>query len=234
MRWQYGTPPKRNANYAWIQHIIHHLAPNGIAGFVLANGSMSSNQSGEGKNRKALIASDLVDCMIALPGQLFYTTQIPVCLWFVARDKSGKPTAGHKPCRNRKGETLFIDARKLGVLIDRTHRELMDNELTRIVETYKAWRGEPKADEYKDVPGFCKSATLEEIAFHDYVLTPGRYVGADGLEEDNEMFEENMARLTKKLYAQFDESAKIEAAIRENLRRMNICATKLGSKTPSF
>ncbi|QIZ71240.1 class I SAM-dependent DNA methyltransferase [Oxynema aestuarii] len=222
VRWQYGTPPKGNANYAWIQHIIHHLAPNGMAGFVLANGSMSSNQSGEGEIRKALIASDLVDCMIALPGQLFYTTQIPACLWFVARDKSGKPTAGHKSCRNRKGETLFIDARKLGVLIDRTHRELTDEELARIAGTYQAWRGEPGADEYEDVPGFCKSATLEEIASHGYVLTPGRYVGAEELEDDDEPFEEKMERLTKKLYSQFEESAKLEAAIRENLRRLGL------------
>lgn len=222
VRWQYGTPPKGNANYAWIQHIIHHLAPNGMAGFVLANGSMSSNQSGEGEIRKALIASDLVDCMIALPGQLFYNTQIPACLWFVARDKSGKPTAGHKPCRNRKGETLFIDPRKLGELIDRTHRELTDEELARIAGTYQAWRGEPGADEYEDVPGFCKSATLEEIASHGYVLTPGRYVGAEELEDDDEPFEEKMERLTKKLDEQFEESAKLEAAIRENLKALGM------------
>ncbi len=222
VRWQYGTPSESNANYAWIQHIIHHLAPNGIAGFVLANGSMSSNQSSEGEIRKALIASDLVDCMIALPGQLFYTTQIPACLWFVARDKSGKPTAGHKSCRNRKGETLFIDARKLGALMDRTHRDLTDEELARIAGTYQAWRGEPEADDYEDVPGFCKSATLEEISSHGYVLTPGRYVGAEELEEDDEPFEEKMERLTKTLYAQFEESAKLEAAIRENLRRLGL------------
>lgn len=222
VRWQYGTPPKGNANYAWIQHIIHHLAPNGVAGFVLSNGSMSSNQSGEGEIRKALIASDLVDCMIALPGQLFYTTQIPACLWFVARDKSGKPTAGHKSCRNRKGQTLFIDTRKLGVLMDRTHRELIDEELARIAGTYQAWRGEPGADEYEDVPGFCKSATLEEIASHGYVLTPGRYVGAEELEEDDEPFEEKMERLTKTLYAQFEESARLEAAIRENLKALGM------------
>jgi len=162
---------------------------------------------------------------IALPGQLFYTTQIPACLWFLARDKSGKPTAGHQPCRNREGETLFIDARKLGVLIDRTHRELTDEEIARITGTYQAWRGEPgavgdglKPSPYADVPGFCKSATLEEIASHSYVLTPGRYVGAEELEEDDEPFEEKMARLTKTLEAQFAESAKLEAAIRENLK----------------
>ena len=222
VRWQYGTPPKGNANYGWVQHMVHHLAPNGMAGFVLANGSMSSNQSGEGEIRKALIAADLVDCMIALPGQLFYTTQIPACLWFLARDKSGKPTAGHQPCRNRQGETLFIDARKLGVLIDRTHRELTEEEIARIAGTYQAWRGEPGAEAYADVPGFCKSATLEEIASHSYVLTPGRYVGAEELEEDDEPFEEKMARLTKTLEAQFAESAKLEAAIRENLRGLGL------------
>ncbi len=221
-RWQYGTPPKGNANYAWVQHIIHHLAPNGMAGFVLANGSMSSNQSGEGDIRKALIASDLVDCMVALPGQLFYTTQIPACLWFVARDKSGKPTAGHKLCRDRKGETLFIDARKLGVLIDRTHRELTDEELARIAGTYQAWRGEPGAGKYEDVPGFCKSATLEEIASHGYVLTPGRYVGAEELEDEDEPFEEKMERLTAKLEEQFAESAILEAAIRENFKALGM------------
>jgi type I restriction enzyme M protein len=231
VRWQYGTPPRGNANYGWVQHMVHHLAPNGMAGFVLANGSMSSNQSGEGEIRKALIAADLVDCMIALPGQLFYTTQIPACLWFLARDKSGKPTAGHQPCRNREGETLFIDARKLGVLIDRTHRELTEEEIARIAGTYQAWRGEGAGlkpaltsvpSPYEDVPGFCKSATLEEIASHSYVLTPGRYVGAEELEEDDEPFEEKMARLTKMLEAQFAESAKLEAAIRENLRGLGL------------
>jgi type I restriction enzyme M protein len=222
VRWQYGTPPRGNANYGWVQHMVHHLAPNGMAGFVLANGSMSSNQSGEGEIRKALVADDRVDCMIALPGQLFYTTQIPACLWFLARDKSGKPTAGHQPCRNRQGETLFIDARKLGVLIDRTHRELTDEEIARITGTYQAWRGEPGAEAYADVPGFCKSATLVEIASHSYVLTPGRYVGAEELEEDDEPFEEKMARLTKTLEVQFAESAKLEAAIRENLRGLGL------------
>ena len=222
VRWQYGTPPKGNANYGWVQHMVHHLAPNGMAGFVLANGSMSSNQSGEGEIRKALVADDRVDCMIALPGQLFYTTQIPACLWFLVRDKSGKPTAGHEPCRDRQGETLFIDARKLGVLMDRTHRELPEGEVARIAGTYHAWRGEPGAGAYADVAGFCKSATLEEIASHSYVLTPGRYVGAEELEEDDEPFEEKMARLTKTLETQFAESAKLEAAIRENLRGLGL------------
>lgn len=210
--------------------MIHHLAPTGIAGFVLANGSMSSNQSGEGEIRKAIVEADLVDCMIALPGRLFYTTQIPACLWFITRDKSGKPPAGHKPGRNRKGKTLFIDARKMGYLVDRTHRELTEEELARIVGTYYAWRGETAVGEqalttaadYEDIPGFCKSATLEEIRTHGYVLTPGRYVGAEELEDDDEPFEEKMQRLTAKLEEQFAESAKLETAIRANLRRLGL------------
>jgi type I restriction enzyme M protein len=222
-RWAgYEVPPAGNANYAWILHMVSKLSEKGLAGFVLANGSMSTTTNGEGAIRQKMIENDLTDCMIALPGQLFYTTQIPACLWFVARDKSGKPTAGHKSCRNRKGETLFIDARKLGTLIDRRHRELTDEELARIAGTYQAWRGEPGADQYEDVPGFCKSATLEEIASHGYVLTPGRYVGAEELEDDDEPFEEKMERLTKKLDAQFEESAKLEAAIRENLKALGM------------
>jgi type I restriction enzyme M protein len=223
VRWQYGTPPRGNANYGWVQHMIHHLAPNGIAGFVLANGSMSSNQSGEGEIRRAIVEADLVDCMIALPGQLFYTTQIPACLWFVTRNKKGMVgSKGFTPLRDRRGETLFIDARKLGYLVDRTHRELTEEELARIAATYHAWRGEPEAGTYADVPGFCKSATLEEIKSHGYVLTPGRYVGAEEAEDDDEPFEEKMQRLTTKLEEQFAESAKLEAAIRENLRRLGL------------
>ena len=163
VRWKYGIPPAGNANFAWVEHIIHHLSPNGVAGYVLANGSMSSNQSGEGEIRKAIIEADLVDCMIALPGQLFYGTQIPACLWFLARNKkNGK-------FRNRSGQILFIDSRKLGYLVDRTHRELSDEEIARISGTYHAWRGEKGAGEYQDVAGFCKSATIEEIASHGYV-----------------------------------------------------------------
>jgi type I restriction enzyme M protein len=212
VRWQYGVPPKGNANFAWVQHFIHHLAPHGMAGFVLANGSMSSNQSGEGEIRKALIEADLVDCMVALPGQLFYSTQIPVCLWFLAKNKNdGKR-------RNRRRETLFIDARKLGTLIDRVHRELTDNDIRKIVSTYHAWRGDGGAEACTDIPGFCKSATTAEIAGHGHVLTPGRYVGAEAVEEDGEPFEEKMGRLVSELNAQFAESAKLEAAIRENLK----------------
>lgn len=215
VRWKYGIPPLNNANFAWVQHFIHHLSPNGIAGFVLANGSMSSNQSGEGEIRKNIIEADLVDCMIALPGQLFYTTPIPACLWFITRNKkNGK-------FRDRRGQTLFIDARKMGHLIDRTHRELSDEEITRIAQTYHAWREEKgSGGRYKDIPGFCKSATLEDIRSHGYVLTPGRYVGAEELEEDNEPFDEKMKRLTARLEEQFAEGARLETTIKANLRNL--------------
>jgi type I restriction enzyme M protein len=218
VRWEYGTPPVHNANFAWVQHMIHHLAPNGMAGFVLANGSMSAQASGEGNIRKAIVEADLVDCMVALPGQLFYTTQIPVCLWFLARNKAG--TDPCRPLRDRRGETLFIDARQMGQLTDRIHRELMSEDLSKIVNAYHAWRGEPDAGDYVDEAGFCYSAKREEICRHDYILTPGRYVGIEDAEEDAEPFEEKVARLTADLEAQFTESAKLEAAIRENLRRL--------------
>ncbi|QDU87952.1 Type I restriction enzyme EcoKI M protein [Pirellulimonas nuda] len=217
VRWQYGTPPKGNANFAWVQHFIHHLAPasargGGMAGFVLANGSMSSNQSGEGEIRRAIIEADLVDCMVALPGQLFYSTQIPVCLWFLAKNKRQAKQ------RDRRGETLFIDARKQGTLIDRVHRELTGADIERIASTYHAWRGDKGARKYADIAGFCKSATTEEIAAHGHVLTPGRYVGAEEVEDDGEPFEEKMPRLVAELHAQFAESAKLEQAIKANLR----------------
>jgi type I restriction enzyme M protein len=219
VRWQFGVPPKGNANFAWVQHFIHHLAPQGMAGFVLANGSMSSNQSGEGDIRRALIEADLVDCMVALPGQLFYSTQIPVCLWFLTKNKNdGKR-------RDRRKQTLFIDARKLGTLIDRVHRELTDADLEKITSTYHAWRGDkqalnsqPSTINYSDVAGFCKSATTAEISAHGHVLTPGRYVGAEEVEDDGDPFEEKMPRLVAELHAQFAESAKLEQAIKANLR----------------
>jgi type I restriction enzyme M protein len=238
VRWRYGAPPVGNANFAWVQHMIHHLAPNGIAGFVLANGSMSSNQSGEGDIRKNIIEADLVDCMIALPGQLFYGTQIPACLWFLARNKTGYPSPstgegkGGGVFRDRRGQTLFIDTRKMGYLVDRTHRELTDEEIARIAQTYHSWRGELKKSplptegegggegEYRDVAGFCKSATLEDIRAHGHVLTPGRYVGAEEVEDDDEPFEEKMQRLTSKLEEQFAVSAKLEKMIRENVRAL--------------
>jgi len=211
-RWKYGLPPAGNANFAWVQHFIYHLAPTGIAGFVLANGSMSSNQSGEGEIRKNIIEADLVDCMIAMPGQLFYSTQIPVCLWFVTRDKKN-----HR-FRNRRGQTLFIDARKMGTLIDRVHRDLTDEDIARISSTYHAWRGEKEAGTYTDVPGFCKSASVEDIRKNGFVLTPGRYVGAEDVVDDGEPFEEKMGRLAAKLGEQFRESERLDGEIAGNLK----------------
>ena len=210
-RWQCGVPPKGNANFAWVQHIVHHLAPKGAAGIVLANGSMSSAQSGEGEIRKNLVEANLVDCMVALPGQLFYSTQIPACLWFLARDRhDGR-------FRDRRGEVLFIDARTLGRMVDRTHRELTDEDIARIADTYHAWRGEKGAGDYADVPGFCKAASLEEVRKHGHVLTPGRYVGAAPQEEDDEPLEDKMKRLVAQLRGQQDEAAELDAAIKANL-----------------
>ncbi|HZH41896.1 MAG TPA: N-6 DNA methylase, partial [Gemmatimonadales bacterium] len=199
---------------AWVQHIIHHLAPTGLAGFVLANGSMSSNQSGEGEIRKKIVEADLVDCMVALPGQLFYSTPIPACLWFLARDK----TNGR--FRDRRGHVLFIDARKVGRMVDRTHRELADADVARIAGAYHAWRGEKDAGEYGDVPGFCKSTTMEEIRKHGHVLTPGPYVGAEKLEDDGEPFEERMKRLVAQLGEQQAEAKSLDAAIAANLKEL--------------
>ncbi len=213
-RWVYGPPPAGNANFAWVEHFIWHLAPTGLAGFVLANGSMSSNQSGEGEIRRNIIEADLVDCMIALPGQLFYSTQIPVCLWFLARSKK------NGRFRDRRGETLFIDARKMGALTDRVHRELSDADVAKIAGTYHAWRGDKDAGTYADIPGFCKAAALEDIRKHGHVLTPGRYVGAEAVEDDGEPFEEKMARLAATLRQQQGEAASLDAAITSNLREL--------------
>ena len=213
-RWVYGVPPAGNANFAWVQHFISHLAPTGLAGFVLANGSMSSNQSGEGEIRKNIIEADLVDCMVALPGQLFYSTQIPVCLWFLARHKrNGR-------FRERRGETLFIDARKMGTLVDRVHRELTDEDVAKIAGTYHAWRGDLKAANYADVPGFCKAAKLDDIRKHGHVLTPGRYVGAEAAEEDAEPFEAKMRRLTATLRQQMEDAKKLDATIAANIKEL--------------
>jgi len=213
-RWVYGTPPPGNANFAWVQHFIHHLAPTGLAGFVLANGSMSSNQSGEGEIRKNLIEADLVDCMVALPGQLFYSTQIPVCLWFLTRNKrNGR-------FRDRRGETLFIDARKLGSMVDRVHRELTDEDIAKVAGTYHAWRGDRGAGEYADVAGFCMAAKLDDIRKHGHVLTPGRYVGAEAAEDDGEPFEEKMKRLTATLRDLQAKAAELDAAIAANLKEL--------------
>ena len=208
----HGDPPPGNANYAWLQHIYAHLAPNGSAGVVLANGSMSSSQSGEGEIRRAMVEQDVIDCMVALPGQLFYSTQIPACLWFLARNKH--PGNGW---RDRRGEVLFIDARKLGQLVDRTRRELSDAEVAHIAATYHAWRGELGAGQYADLPGFCKAANLEEIRSHGHVLTPGRYVGAQEAEADEVPFAERFAALRARLEEQMAESDQRNVTIRAAL-----------------
>ena len=215
VRWKFGAPPVGNANYAWLQHIYHHLAPNGTAGVVLANGSMSSNQSGEGEIRKAMLEADAVDCMVALPGQLFYSTQIPACLWFLTRNKN--PGKG---LRDRRGQVLFIDARKLGVLVDRTRRELTDADIQKIADTYHAWRGEKDAGEYADVAGFCKSASMEDVRKHGHVLTPGRYVGAEAQEDDGEPFAEKYPRLLAELEECFGEGERLIGTVRERLARL--------------
>ena len=211
-RWKFGKPPVGNANFAWVQHFIHHLAPTGMAGFVLANGSMSSNSSGEGDIRKAIIEADLVDCMVALPGQLFYSTPIPVCLWFISRDKRNHLH------RDRRGETLFIDTRKMGHLIDRVHREIAEDDIAKIAGTYHAWRGDKSAGKYQDAAGFCKSTKRDEIRAHGHVLTPGRYVGATDVEDDGEPFEERMKSLSTKLREQFKESARLEREVASSLK----------------
>lgn len=219
-RWAgYEVPPTGNANYGWILHMISKLSDNGVAGFVLANGSMSTNTKGEGEIRKQIIENDLVDCMIALPGQLFYTTQIPVCLWFLTKNKKAAVVPGHNDSnhRNRQGETLFVDARNMGSMISRIHKELTTDDIAEIARTYHAWRGEAKDGEYNDIPGFCKAATIEDIKANDYVLTPGRYVGAAEVEDDGELFEEKMRDLTQTLYQQMAEAEKLDAVIKQNL-----------------
>lgn len=225
VRWKYGIPPAGNANFAWVQHIVHHLSPSGVAGVVLANGSMSSTQNSEGEIRRALIegvngAPGVVDCMVALPGQLFYSTQIPVCLWFLARDKSNG-VARNAKLRDRRGEILFIDARKLGHMVDRTRKEFSDADIEKITRAYHVWRGEGEAGAYADVPGFCKAATLEEIKGHGYVLTPGRYVGAQDLEDDEVPFADRLAALRSVLEEQLIKSEQMSADIRAALGRIS-------------
>ena len=219
-RWAgYETPPTGNANYGWILHMISKLSDNGVAGFVLANGSMSTNTKGEGEIRRQIIENDLVDCMIALPGQLFYTTQIPVCLWFLTKNKKAQTFSdGRKQHRNREGETLFIDARNMGSMISRIHKELTADDIADIANTYHAWRGESTKQGYGDVAGFCKSASLDDIKANDYVLTPGRYVGAAEIEDDGELFEEKMQQLTQTLFQQMAEAQELDAVIKQNLK----------------
>lgn len=218
-RWVYGTPPTGNANYAWLQHMLYHLKPSGRAGIVLANGSMSSSQNSEGEIRKAMVEADVVEVMVALPGQLFFNTQIPACLWFLAKDKRhALCTAG---C-DRSGQVLFIDARKLGTSVSRVQIELTDLDIERIASTVAAWRGEAldeggQVGEYADIPGFCRSVTLNEIAEHGHVLTPGRYVGAEEVEDDDEAFAEKMQRLTQQLGEQMQKGAELDQLIRQKL-----------------
>ena len=217
-RWVYGAPPVGNANFAWVQHFLHHLAPRGSTGFVLANGSMSSNQSGEGEIRKNIVEADLVDCIVALPGQLFRSTQIPACLWFLSKGRR----AGEYS--DREGKILFIDARAMGRMTDRTHRELTPEDIARIADTYHAWRGGEGVGEYADVPGFCKSADLEEVRRHGHVLTPGRYVAAAPQKDDGEPFEKKMTRLSAQWRRQRAEAAKLDEAIEANLRSLGFPA----------
>lgn len=226
-RWAgYPTPPTGNANYAWIMHMISKLSEHGTAGFVLANGSMSSNTSGEGDIRQKIIENDLVDCMIALPGQLFYTTTIPVCLWFISKDKKGNDEKGLLKRRDRQGETLFIDAREMGSMVDRTLKELTNDDISHITQTYHVWRGEEVKSEdvandtYQDIAGYCKSATLVEMKANDYVLTPGRYVGAAEIEDDGIPFETKMTKLSQTLYSQMGQAEELDKAIRKNLEAL--------------
>ena len=214
VRWKFGVPPINNANFAWVQHFIHHLSPSGVAGFVLSNGSTSSNTSNEGEIRKNIVETDLVDCMVALPHQLFYNTMIPACLWFVSRDKKN-----HK-FRDRRGQILFIDARNLGKLIDRRHRELSEENITKISDTYHTWRGEIKGKKYQDIAGFCKSSSLDEIRKHEWVLTPGKYVGTEDEEEDEELFEEKVIILTSELAKQMKDGKKLNEELKKNLERI--------------
>ena len=215
-RWAYGVPPQGNANFAWLQHILHHLKPTGQAGVVLANGSMSSNQSGEGEIRRKMVEADVVEVMVALPPQLFFTTQIPVCLWFLTRDKTAHG-------RDRRGEFLFIDARKLGYMKGRVLRDFAEADFAKVAGAVHRWRQDEEVaggafeGGYADVPGFCRSVGLAEVREHGFVLTPGRYVGAEAAEDDDEAFAAKMERLTAQLAEQMVKGAELDAVIREKL-----------------
>ncbi|HYG36809.1 MAG TPA: type I restriction-modification system subunit M, partial [Clostridia bacterium] len=218
-RWKYGTPPQGNANFAWLQHMLHHLAPTGSMALLLANGSMSSNSGGEGEIRRALVEADLVECMVALPGQLFTNTQIPACIWFLTKKKAGGTSAASPKSRlrDRTGQILFIDARKIGYMVDRVLRDFTAEDIEKIAWTFHRWK---RGDGYRDVPGFCKSADLKLVAEHGHVLTPGRYVGAEEVEDDGEPFEKKMSRLVAELNEQFTESVKLERAIKANFKKL--------------
>ncbi|MGI0499428.1 N-6 DNA methylase [Limnospira platensis] len=211
-RWKYGVPPVGNANFAWVQHFLYHLAPTGAAGFVLSNGSLSSNTSGEGEIRRALVEADLVDCIVMLPTQLFYNTGIPACLWFLSRYKNGNKN------RNRKGEVLFIDASELGYMVNRRNRTFSEEDIQRISDTYHEWKRD--GGSYQDIKGFCKSATLADIEKHNFVLTPGRYVGIPDEEDDGVPFEEKMAALTAELAAQMKEAEALDKEIKVQLAKV--------------
>jgi type I restriction enzyme M protein len=198
-RWKYGVPPAGNANYAWIQHMLHHLSPTGTMATVLANGSLSTKTSGEGEIRKNLVEADLVECIVAMPDKLFFTTGIPVSIWFLTKDKSARPVKTERQQRDRKGEILFIDARQMGSMATRTVRELSDDDIARIAETYNAWRGAPDVGPYEDIRGFCASLTLEGIRAHEHALTPGRYVGSEDADLDSEPIDQKIERLQQSI-----------------------------------
>jgi type I restriction enzyme M protein len=218
-RWKHGVPPAGNANYAWLQHFATKLSPRGVAGIVLANGSLSSQQSGEGTIRRRMLEADLVECIVALPGQLFYSTGIPVSLWFLNRDKT---PGGARAWRDRRGEVLFIDARNLGVMVDRTHRDLTDDDIDLIARTYHAWRGERVQSRYSDVPAFCASINLDQIAENRYVLTPGRYVGAAQRDDEEELLDERLKRLCFELSEAFEKSDAAQRRVREALGLLRV------------
>jgi type I restriction enzyme M protein len=240
-RWEHGDPPKGNANFGWLQHMLYHLAPKGSMALLLANGSMSSNTKGEGEIRETIVKADLVECMVALPGQLFTNTQIPACIWFLTKTKK-KRGRGAAAFRDRPGEVLFIDARKLGYMVDRVLRAFTDEDTEKIVSTFHAWKRGPISSPrplggegqgegevgYSDIPGFCKSASLDDIAEHGYVLTPGRYVGAEEVEDDGVPFAEKMEGLTRELATQFHESEKLQSAIRDNMQKLGFALPEVG------
>ncbi len=222
VRWKYGVPPAGNANFAWIQHMLHHLSPTGTMATVLANGSLSSQQSGEGQIRAALVEADLVECIVAMPAQLFFTTGIPVCLWFLTKDKTDRAVKSERPQRNRHGEILFIDARDLGHMETRTVRVLSEEDIARIAGTYHAWRGEPEEQPYEDVPGFCASVTVEQVREHQHVLTPGRYVGAAAAEIDDEPLQDKLERLRKEIREGFAAREALQAKVLAALDTLSV------------
>jgi type I restriction enzyme M protein len=216
-RWKYGVPPAGNANYAWIQHMLHHLSPTGTMATVLANGSLSTKTSGEGEIRKNLIEADLVECIVAMPDKLFFTTGIPVSIWFLAKDKSARSVKSERPQRDRKGEILFIDARQMGSMVTRTVKELSDDEIAKIADTYNAWRGEPNAGPYEDVPGFCSSVSSEDIRINDHVLTPGRYVGVEDSIDDGEPLDIKLQRLIDAVEGGFTARGELQNLVSKSL-----------------